>query len=41
MAEAGVLTMRFTNVEIGADPQGCLAKVRAVEAERAERFRKP
>ncbi len=38
--EAGILTLRFTNVEIGADPDGCLARIRAVEAERAEGFRK-
>ena len=39
-AEAGVLTLRFSNIEIGADPQGCLARIRAAEAERAERFRR-
>ncbi len=41
VAEAGILTLRFTNVEIGTDPAGCLAKIRAAEAERAEWFRKP
>ena len=38
LAEAGVRTLRFTNVEIGADPLGCLERIRAVAAARAAEF---
>ena len=38
LAEAGVLTLRFSNVEIGADPQGCLERIRAVAERRAAAF---
>ena len=38
LAEAGVLTMRFSNVEIGADPLGCLERIRTVAAARAASF---
>ena len=40
VAERGILTLRFTNVEVGAEPEWCLRRIGEVAAERAARFGK-
>ena len=40
VAEWGILTLRFTNVEVGAEPERCLRRIEEVVAERVPRFEK-
>ena len=39
VAALGILTLRFTNVEIGAEPEECLRRIRQVAERRAAELR--
>lgn len=39
LAALGILTLRFTNVEIGAEPEECLRRIREIGARRVAEFR--
>lgn len=39
LAALGILTLRFTNVEIGAEPEECLRRIREVAERRVSELR--